>query len=105
MNRPKDDEFSEHAVEHGVELFAALAHPLRLKVLLELRKHGRLSVSDLTAKFKVEQSSMSHQLAILKRVNLLISTVEGRNRIYEITDEHVSHIVGDALAHVSEHHS
>ena len=101
MSRKKAP-FSEHVIESGVDLFAALAHPVRLRILLELRDRGTLSVGTLTEKLAVEQSAMSHQLAILKRANLLKSSVDGRSRLYELADEHVAHIVGDALLHVSE---
>ena len=105
MSKRQDLNFSDPTIEHGVELFAALAHPLRLRVLLALKTHGPLSVGNLTQRFEVEQSSMSHQLAILRRANLLLSSVEGRSRLYELADQHVSHIIGDALIHVSESQS
>lgn len=102
MSKQNKTSFSETVVEKGVELFAALAHPVRLRILLELRDHGTLSVGNLSEILKIEQSSMSHQLAILKRTHLVKSNVEGKSRMYELADKHVAHIVGDALIHVGE---
>jgi len=47
------------------EFFKALAHPLRIAVLDELR-NGETGVNDLCTRLGVEQSSLSQQLAVLR---------------------------------------
>ncbi len=93
---------AESDVSSAVEIFAALAHPLRLRVLLEIDKLGEATVGDLTDQLGVEQSSLSHQLAVLRKVRLVTSTVDGRKRIYKLADKHVAHIVQDAVIHANE---
>ena len=93
---------SDESVEYGVELFAALAHPVRLRVLLEVNATGSATVSELVERLGVEQSSLSHQLAILRKARLLQSEVDGKSRIYKLVDKHVSHIVEDAIIHTQE---
>ena len=45
------------------EFFRALAHPLRIRIVDELRG-GEISVNDLCARLGVEQSTLSQQLAL-----------------------------------------
>ncbi len=83
-------------------MFAALAHPARLRIMLELSDHGPLSAGELTKRLKAEQSALSHQLTVLRKAAMVKSEVQGRSRLYSLADHHVAHIVGDALAHARE---
>ncbi len=49
------------------ELFKALAHPARIKVLEHLRS-GERTVSELQALLDIESSTVSQQLAILRQL-------------------------------------
>lgn len=81
-------------------LLGAMAHPVRVSVLLHLDAHGPCDVSCLQETLGVEQSALSHQLAVLRRADLVRAESEGRRRVYRIADAHVGHIVRDAAAHV-----
>ena len=86
----------------AVALFRALAHEPRLRVLLALGQRGPLSVSVLLEEVSLEQSALSHQLRILREARLVQARREGKSVVYAIEDEHVAHIVEDALGHVVE---
>lgn len=99
------DTGTEHAaapLEPVVSFFAALAHPLRLQVLLLLDARGEASVGELQEACAVEQSALSHQLATLRRAHLVATERSGRKVVYRLADHHVAHIVRDAVAHVGE---
>jgi len=81
-------------------LLSAMAHPLRVAVLLHLDDHGPCDVSCLQEALGVEQSALSHQLRVLRKASLVHAEARGRRRIYSVADEHVAHIVRDAAAHV-----
>ena len=68
------------------EFFKALAHPLRIRILDELRK-GELSVNDLGARLDVEQSNLSQQLAVLRTRNILATRKDGQNVYYSVRDQ------------------
>jgi DNA-binding transcriptional ArsR family regulator len=70
------------------EFFKALAHPLRIRILDELR-HGEVGVNALGSRLDVEQSSLSQQLAILRSRNLVITRKEGLNVFYSISDAEI----------------
>ncbi len=65
------------------EFFKALAHPLRIRILDELRK-GEAGVNDLCARLEVEQSNLSQQLAILRNRNILATRKDGQNVYYSV---------------------
>lgn len=67
------------------EFFKALAHPLRIRILDELRK-GELGVNDLCIRLEVEQSNLSQQLAVLRSRNIVDTRKEGQNVYYSVRD-------------------
>ena len=67
------------------EFFKALAHPLRIRILDELRK-GEVSVNDLGSRLDVEQSNLSQQLAVLRNRNILAAKKDGQNVYYSVRD-------------------
>ncbi|MGA8342199.1 MAG: metalloregulator ArsR/SmtB family transcription factor [Candidatus Sulfotelmatobacter sp.] len=67
------------------EFFKALAHPLRIRILDELRK-GEMSVNDLGSRLNVEQSNLSQQLAVLRNRNILAARKDGQNVFYSVRD-------------------
>lgn len=89
-------------VDATVALFAAIAHPVRLRMLVALSQEGELSAGELQERIGAEQSLVSHQLATLKKNRLVVAERDGRRMLYRLLDEHVAHIVEDALKHVAE---
>ena len=67
------------------EFFKALGHPLRILILDTLRA-GELGVTELCASLKVEQSSLSQQLSVLRSRNIVVSRKEGLNVYYSVRD-------------------
>jgi DNA-binding transcriptional ArsR family regulator len=67
------------------EFFKALAHPLRIAVLDSLRD-GECGVNELCEKLKVEQSTLSQQLAVLRNRNIVVGRKEGLNVYYSVRD-------------------
>ncbi len=86
----------------AVALFSALAHPVRLEVLLRLHRGGPVSVGALQRAMGVEQSALSHQLRLLRDARLVDAQRDGRRVLYRIHDAHVAHIIEDAITHVQE---
>lgn len=91
-----DDEF-----EAAGELLRVLSAPVRLAIITHLAR-GSASVGELTHVVGQSQPLVSQHLRVLRSVRLVTSTTHGRERIYELVDEHVAHIVADAVGHTSE---
>ena len=77
------------------EFFKALSHPLRIRILDELR-NGEVGVNELSARLKVEQSGVSQQLALLRSRNFLIARKEGQNVFYSVRDREIFRLLDSA---------
>jgi DNA-binding transcriptional ArsR family regulator len=79
------------------ELFKALGHPVRIR-LLELLRGGERTVSDLQAQLEIEASSVSQQLAVLRSRQLVVGRKEGTSVYYRVTDPLVFDLLDIARA-------
>lgn len=85
----------------AAELLKALANPLRLAIVVEL-SIGARCVHELVEAVEVSQPLVSQHLRVLRQAHLVASERRGREIVYSLTDEHVAHIVGDAISHAKE---
>jgi DNA-binding transcriptional ArsR family regulator len=74
------------------ELFKALGHPTRIRILENLRA-GEASVSDLQAALDVEASVVSQQLAVLRARRIVQTRKAGSNVYYRVRDPQVWQIL------------
>jgi ArsR family transcriptional regulator len=74
------------------EMLAALANPVRLKILERLRS-GPCCVCKIFPYVGAEQSNVSHHLAILKKAGVVHSEKRGAWIWYEIADRRIFKIV------------
>ena len=72
--------------EVKAELFKALAHPVRVRVLEVLAEGREHSVGDLAAEIGVEAPHLSQQLGILRRAGLVVSRREATTVYYSLKD-------------------
>ena len=83
------------------DLLRALAAPVRIAIVLELREADRC-VHELVDALGVAQPLISQHLRVLKSAGVVHGERHGREVVYRLVDEHLSHIVVDAVAHVEE---
>lgn len=82
--------------------FATLADPTRTRILQALALAPELCVCDLALALDMSVSALSHQLRYLRERGVVARRKDGRVAFYSLADEHVRHVLGDALAHVAE---
>jgi ArsR family transcriptional regulator len=83
------------------ELFRTLGHPLRIRVL-ELLQDGPKAVGELLVQLGVEASSLSQQLAVLRRAGIVVSTRRGTAVIYELAASDVAELMRAARRFLGE---
>jgi DNA-binding transcriptional ArsR family regulator len=66
------------------EMFRTLGHPVRIRVL-ELLQPGPKPVRDLLAEIDIEPSSLSQQLAVLRRAGIVVSYRDGGSVMYALS--------------------
>jgi DNA-binding transcriptional ArsR family regulator len=83
------------------ELLRALAAPVRIAIVLQLRDADRC-VHELVDALDVAQPLISQHLRVLKTAGVVRGERRGREVVYRLVDDHLAHIVVDAVTHVKE---
>ncbi|MFD5541813.1 ArsR/SmtB family transcription factor [Streptomyces sp. NPDC127079] len=83
------------------EFFRMLGHPVRIRVL-ELLQHGPVPVRDLLADIEIEPSSLSQQLAVLRRSGIVVTIREGSTVRYALAGGDVADLLRAARRILTE---
>ncbi|GKT04099.1 ArsR/SmtB family transcription factor [Furfurilactobacillus sp. WILCCON 0119] len=79
-------------------IFMLLSNPTRMQ-LLNILEQQSANVSELSEALGLEQSAVSHQLALLKKHQLITATRVGKTNVYQLDDPHIMDVLNEALAH------
>lgn len=93
----------EEALDRTAEVFKALSAVSRLKILSVLAA-GPSSVGDLALDTQLSQPLVSQHLKLLRGLHLVKAERIGRSAVYSLADDHVAHVIADAVAHSQEDH-
>ena len=74
------------------EFFRMLGHPVRIRVL-ELLQDGPMPVRELLAAIEIEPSSLSQQLAVLRRAGIVTATRSSSTVVYELAGGDVAELL------------
>jgi ArsR family transcriptional regulator, zinc-responsive transcriptional repressor len=83
------------------DLLRALAAPVRIAIVLQLRASPRC-VHELVDALAVTQPLISQHLRVLKSAGVVRGERRGREVVYRLVDAHLAHIVVDAVEHAQE---
>jgi ArsR family transcriptional regulator len=87
--------------QRKAEFFRTLGHPVRIRVL-ELLGEGPKPVRDLLAAVEIEASSLSQQLAVLRRAGIVTSHREGAMVVYSLAGPDVADLMRAARHFLTE---
>jgi DNA-binding transcriptional ArsR family regulator len=74
-----------------VDVFSALANPVRRQILMQLRK-GPRAVNDLAKRFEVGRPAVSEHLQVLRKARLVREEPRGRERYYHLNPRPLSEV-------------
>ena len=91
-------------VAEMADLFAVLSDPTRLQVLHAFLRapEGELCVCDLAAGLGRDDTTISHQLRVLRSHHVVSMRKVGRIVYYRLVDEHIRHLLAIGLTHANE---
>ena len=92
---------TDEAVFELAELFKIFGDATRIRILYAMLD-TELCVNDIAGLLDMSQSSVSHQLRILKTSKLVKSRREGKLVFYSPDDDHVRAILNMGMEHVRE---
>jgi ArsR family transcriptional regulator, lead/cadmium/zinc/bismuth-responsive transcriptional repressor len=86
------------------DLFAVLSDPTRLQVVYALLHvpGGELCVCDLAAGLGRDDTTISHQLRVLRSHHIVSMRKVGRVVYYRLVDEHIRRLLAIGLTHANE---
>lgn len=103
MNEMAHAALTEAQIEEAAGMFAALADPARLRLLI-LLSAGEASVTDLAEAMGEKLTTLSARLKVLHAARLVHRQRRGKSIIYQLADDHVLALVTSAVDHACEHH-
>ncbi len=95
-NMPELDTMFELA-----DFFKVFSDSTRIRIMCALFE-SELSVCCIAEILNMEQSTISHQLRILRRENLVKVRKDGKQSFYSLADDHIRKIFEMGLEHIGE---
>lgn len=95
------DRLSDDLALDLAEVFGVLADSTRLKIIATLMD-GEVCVCDIAERVSMRQSTVSHQLRLLRNLRLVSFRKQGRTVFYQLCDEHVAALLRQTLDHLTE---
>ena len=83
------------------ELFKLFGDTTRIRILYVLFE-SEMCVCDIAELLHMTQSSISHQLRLLKQFKLVKNRRDGKTVYYSLADDHVRSIIGQGMDHIRE---
>lgn len=71
-------------LKKGAMVYRAANHPLRQQMLQLIHSNGKIKVTDLYVRLRLEQSVASQHLAILRRAGIVNTEREGKFIYYSV---------------------
>ncbi|MGN0432520.1 MAG: ArsR/SmtB family transcription factor [Lachnospiraceae bacterium] len=91
----------EEEMQDLAEFFKVFGDSTRLKILYIL-KCSEMCVLDIAKLLSMTQSAISHQLRVLKQMDLVKNRREGKTIFYSLADSHIVTILSQGLDHIEE---
>lgn len=91
----------EEELQDLAEFFKVFGDGTRLKILYVLLS-AEMCVYDISMVLGMSQSAISHQLRVLKQMDLVKNRRDGKTIFYSLADAHIVTILSQGLDHIEE---
>lgn len=91
----------EEELQDLAEFYKVFGDATRLKILYVLLS-AEMCVYDIAAVLGMSQSAISHQLRVLKQMELVKNRRAGKTIFYSLADDHIVTILSQGLDHIEE---
>lgn len=88
-------------IDNSMAIFKALGDLTRLKIIYTLYDKEK-SVNEIAKDINLSQSAISHQLTLLRNIDIVRFKQNGKERLYYLSDEHIKTIIDQVSKHVEE---
>lgn len=101
IDEVKRKELSSEQIRTLSDMFKLFADNTRLRIICSII-NTELCVCDLCELLNLNQSTVSHQLQLLRNAKLVKYRREGKQIFYSLQDEHIEKIISLSLEHILE---
>lgn len=91
----------EEKLQGLADFFKVFGDTTRIKILYVLLQ-SEMCVYDIATLLNMTQSAISHQLRILKQMQLVKFRREGKIVFYSLSDSHIENILNQGMEHICE---
>ncbi|MDO7975925.1 metalloregulator ArsR/SmtB family transcription factor [Oceanotoga sp. DSM 15011] len=84
------------------DFFKIFGDTTRIKILNLLFQAKELCVCDISIALNMSQSSISHQLRVLRQAKVVKYRKDGKVVYYSLDDEHIEQIFNTGMEHITE---
>ena len=92
---------SEEVLYDLADFFKIFGDSTRIKILYVLMQ-SEMCVCDIAQLLNASQSAISHQLRVLKQMQLVKFRRDGKTIFYSLSDNHITTILSMGLEHIKE---
>lgn len=100
-NYPKKKIGPPEMVTKLARTFSVMGDSNRVRIIFALSQQ-EMCVENLASFLKMSPSAVSHQLRVLKDLDLVSYRKQGRRSMYRLQDEHIENIFEEGVKHVVE---
>ncbi len=100
VDKIKNQMPNEKTFDNLAEFFKLIGDPTRLKILFALDKE-EVCVCDIANTLSMSKSSISHQLAVLRKSEIIKCRKQGKEVYYTLDDNHINEVFEIALNHIN----
>lgn len=101
VTKVKNEVPEEEKLYDLADFFKIFGDSTRIKILYVLLC-SEMCVCDLAQILGMTQSAISHQLRILKQMDLVRNRREGKTIFYSLADDHIKLILSQGMEHINE---
>ena len=98
------DSIPPEMLDRAAETLRAVAHPIRLRIVELLGRHGQMSVSELVAALRTKPAITSQQLGLMKGRQVLLSRRDGNKVYYRLATPHLVRVIDCIMDHSRDTH-
>jgi DNA-binding transcriptional ArsR family regulator len=80
----KDLKLDSEGIRKLASLYHAIDHPTRIAIIRLIHSHEAMSVMEISDKMRLDKETVSQQLGILRRAELVYSVPRSRFRYYSL---------------------
>lgn len=96
-----ENKISQVSIDELTFFFSIFSDKTRMSIIFLLYDKD-LCVNDIASLLALSQSRVSHQLAILRNLEIVKVTKDGKKSIYSLNDTHIQEILKVGIEHIKE---